>query len=195
MPSTKAELRAYFRAQRSYLNQSEQISAAKNLVAQCNQLSSFKSASKVALYLANNNELDPKLLIESCWESAKTVYLPVLHPFAPGHLAFFQYTESTLMLKNRFGILEPKLDITTISPISDLDIVFTPLVAFDINGHRLGMGGGFYDRTLAKIGQANKTQIIGLAHDCQQANTLVADSWDIPLSCIITPTRIIKVKG
>lgn len=192
-PSTlasKTELRAHFRSKRRNLSRIEQQAAAKNLLQQCLKLDAFNSAKSMAFYIANDGELDPQLLIEYCWKSAKTIYLPVLHPFARGHLAFFEYTESTPMQNNRFGIAEPKLDVTTITKVSDLDLVFTPLVAFDDNGHRMGMGGGFYDRTLASLGASNKTQLIGLAHECQQAPILASESWDIPLSKIVTPSRI-----
>lgn len=192
---SKTELRAYFRTRRRILSQDDQLYAAKNIVQRCTELNTVRSAKTVALYLANDGELNPQLLIENCWNWGKTVYLPVLHPFASGHLAFFEYTESTPMLSNRYGIPEPKLDVRTITKVSDLDLVFTPLVAFDNHGHRLGMGGGFYDRTLASIGKSNKTQLIGLAHDCQQAATLTSESWDIPLSTIITPTQLINVKS
>lgn len=192
LPS-KTELRTHFRSRRRNLSPDEQLSAAKHLVLQSTKLKSFKEAKTVALYLANDGELNPQLIIEACWKLGKAIYLPVLHPFATGHLVFFEYTESTPMQDNRFGISEPKLDVRTIIRARDLDLIFTPLVAFDHNGHRLGMGGGFYDRTLAGLGTSSKTQLVGLAHDCQQATTLSMESWDIPLSCVVTPTRIISV--
>ena len=55
------------------------------------------------------------------------------------------------MLKNKFGIWEPKLNVQNVLPLKELDILFTPLVAFDKQGNRLGMGGGFYDRTFTKL--------------------------------------------
>ena len=187
---SKTEIRTHFRAQRRKLSEAEQLKASRNLLIQCRKLEVFNSAKSVALYIANDGELDPQMLVEDCWKSGKSVYLPVLHPFAKGHLAFFKYTESTPMQNNRFGIAEPKLDVTTISRASDLDLVFTPLVAFDSNGHRLGMGGGFYDRTLASLRGSNNTQLIGLAHECQQASRLSSESWDIPVSKIVTPSQI-----
>ena len=192
---SRNDLRTHFRALRCKLTQTEQLTAARKLVAQCSQKNVLDSVQSVALYLANDGELDPQILIQHCWEKGMTVYLPVLHPFATGRLAFFEYTKLTPMKKNRFGILEPKLDVRTITKISDLDVVFMPLVAFDTNGHRLGMGSGFYDRTLAKVGNSTKTQLIGLAHDCQQAEALTSQSWDIPLSKIVTPTRVISVNS
>ncbi|WP_159287438.1 5-formyltetrahydrofolate cyclo-ligase, partial [Klebsiella pneumoniae] len=104
---------------------------------------------RIALYLANDGELNTQPLIEWLWQQGKQVYLPVLHPFAKGHLLFLHYHTHTPMDKNRYGIAEPKLDQRLICPVRELDIIGTPLVAFDQSGQRLGMGGGYYDRTLA----------------------------------------------
>ena len=100
------------------------------------------------------------------------------------------------MVKNKYGILEPKLDVRSIVSVTDIDIIFTPLVAFDEFGNRLGMGGGFYDRTLAawyleyQQNKQAKPMPIGLAHDCQKVKAIPIENWDIPLPKIITPSTI-----
>lgn len=73
--------------------------------------------------------------------------------------------------------------------IHQLDVVITPLVAFDITGNRMGMGGGYYDRTLANWRTDQRPLPIGYAHDCQQVDKLAKQHWDIPLPYIITPTQ------
>lgn len=201
---TSKQLRKQFRALRNSLNSGEQASAARGALTQCLKLESFNTAKHIALYLANDGELITQAIVDYCWKQGKSVYLPVLHPFVKNTLAFFEYSEETQMRSNRFGIDEPKLDVRKIIPVKALDIIFTPLVAFDKEGNRLGMGGGFYDRTLSKLTrtstaqtnatQTNKTQLVGLAHDCQQAEKLPAQTWDIPLSTIVTPSRVIKAK-
>ncbi len=63
-----------------------------------------------------------------------------------------------------------------------------PLVAFDSQGQRLGMGGGFYDRTLAQTDLMKKSPLrIGLAHDCQYLDYLPVEPWDLPLAWVLTP--------
>ena len=114
----------------------------------------------------------------------------MLHPFTPGHLLFLRYTATTPMTRNRYGIAEPELDVQQVLPHSMLDIICTPLVAFDEAGNRLGMGGGYYDRTLAcwhehQLGP----RPLGLAHDCQQVDAVPQAQWDVPLPQIITPSR------
>ncbi|GAL27902.1 5-formyltetrahydrofolate cyclo-ligase [Vibrio variabilis] len=104
---------------------------------------------------------------------------------------FLRYAPTTPLVYNQYKILEPRLDKQMICPVADLDIIFTPLVAFDEQGQRLGMGGGYYDRTLAPWESKSTGPIaIGLAHDCQQVSALPTESWDIPLSTIMTPSKI-----
>jgi len=146
-------------------------------------------AKTLALFLSFDGELDTKPLIDALWRRGQQVYLPVLHPFSPGHLLFLRYEAHTPLVINRLHISEPKLDITGILPPSRLDVLFTPLVAFDADGRRLGMGGGFYDRTLQHWRRESGFYPIGLAHDCQQVDAVPVEPWDIPLPEIITPSR------
>lgn len=75
----------------------------------------------------------------------------------------------------------------------DLDIVITPLAAFDLQGHRLGTGGGYYDRTFAFLQKntVKKPKIIGLAYAEQQAELLPHDQWDIDLDGVVTEKGIV----
>lgn len=185
-----SNLRNQFRTKRRSLSPAEQTQASRTLVAQIQQLSILSAGQQVALYLANDGELDPTLLIDYCWANNIQVYLPVLHPFAKGYLLFHSYRADTPMVANRYGIAEPLLTCNDICPLAKLDFIFTPLVAFDATGNRLGMGGGYYDRTLKPIVRNNlATQLIGLAHDCQMSNKLPTQPWDIPLNKIITPNN------
>ncbi|GGD49644.1 5-formyltetrahydrofolate cyclo-ligase [Lacimicrobium alkaliphilum] len=194
--STPQELRQHFRQRRRQLSHLEQQQASTAVLEHCHQLPEFSLAGNIACYLAEDGELDPTPIIDYCWQQKKHLCLPVLHPFCKGHLLFVRYESNTLMIPNRFNISEPQLECARIVPLSDLDIIFTPLVAFDSLGHRMGMGGGFYDRTLAPLyrnspeQQHKKVSVIGLAHDCQQAEKLTAQAWDLPMQKIITPSAV-----
>lgn len=179
------------RKKRNQLPSDTQYLAGLDLIRQFAQLPELLSAQHIALYLTADGEIDTKPLIEWLWQQGKSTYLPVIHPFSKGHLLFLRYQSDTPMLLNQYSIAEPKLDQTQVYPVAKLDLVCTPLVAFDRQGQRLGMGGGYYDRTLAPwfaTGQGPKP--IGLAHDCQQVEQLPVESWDVPLPKIVTPSRI-----
>lgn len=188
--TSRAAIRQQVRLIRQQLSASQQQVAAKSLVIQVKQLPQFNSSQHIALYLTNDGELDTSLLIQALWQLDKTVYLPVLHPFVPGYLLFIRYDRTTPLQTNRFGILQPSLACHTIIPLAELDLIFTPLVAFDYKGNRLGMGGGFYDRTLSQLPLNHHSRCIGLAHSCQQVPALPIASWDIPLQTIVTPEQI-----
>jgi 5-formyltetrahydrofolate cyclo-ligase len=190
----RALLRQYFREKRNQLTTEVQRQHAIDCLNICLQSNVLQSTSNVACYLANDGELDPWDIIEFCWQQGTQVLLPVVDPERPGYLNFVKYRRDSSMQVNRFGIAEPIVTYDSICKLEKIDIIFAPLVAFDQYGNRLGMGGGFYDRTLAPIRQYNLgPRLIGLAHDCQQADKIPADGWDIPLQSIITPRQYLQV--
>lgn len=164
------------------------IRATEKILAEITRL----KAKHVALYLTNDGELDTQPLIHALWELGVNLYLPRLHPFSRGNLLFFAYTPETTLVENKLKILEPVLDIDKMMLPHQLDAVVTPLVAFDSTGTRMGMGGGFYDRTLANWHKTGKPYPIGFAHDCQQVESLPSEHWDVPLPIIVTPTRVLR---
>ncbi len=189
-------IRQEVRTKRRQLNAEQQQEQAnllcKTLIAQID----LEHVKHIAIYLANDGELNTKPFINWCWKNKISVYLPVIHPFNKGHLLFLEYAKTSVMIKNKYGISEPKLDVRTIVAVNDIDIIFAPLVAFDQTGNRLGMGGGFYDRTLAvwyleyQQNKQTKPMPIGLAHNCQKVKAIPIENWDIPLPKIITPSTI-----
>ncbi|MGL9774650.1 MAG: 5-formyltetrahydrofolate cyclo-ligase [Sodalis sp. (in: enterobacteria)] len=186
----RQSLRNHIRLRRRALSPERQTAAAQRVVSHVMNDSHIHSARTLAVFLSFDGELDTQPLIDALWAAGKQVYLPVLHPFTPGHLLFMRYAAATPLVLNRLRIREPQLDITTLLPLAGLDILFTPLVAFDTQGQRLGMGGGFYDRTLQHWRPQTGFYPIGLAHDCQQvADPLPVREWDIGLPEIITPFR------
>lgn len=187
--SLRQQIRQQARARRKQLTYHQQQQEAVQLAQRLKSHPKLQQAKKVALYLANDGELDPALLIKQLWQQQKDVYLPTVHPFSPGNLLFLRYDANSTMISNKYGISEPKLDVSIVCPISELDVIFTPLVAFDSSGNRMGMGGGYYDRALCGWQQRRFPYPIGLAHDCQRFDTLPIEAWDIPLPEIITPSK------
>ncbi|MBD1572413.1 5-formyltetrahydrofolate cyclo-ligase [Vibrio sp. S17_S38] len=188
---SRDRIRTLIRKRRQALSPQDQTQAGLDLLNQIKKLPHIIRAKSIALYLSIDGEVDTTPSIKWLWQQNKQVLLPVIHPFSSGHLLFLNYLPTTPMLINQYGILEPILDKTQICPLSNIDIIFTPLVAFDESGQRLGMGGGYYDRTLEKSFETGEgAQAIGLAHNCQKVDTLPTQHWDIPLSIIVTPKQI-----
>tara|TARA_R110000744_G_scaffold31848_8_gene74751 strand:- start:5695 stop:6291 length:597 start_codon:yes stop_codon:yes gene_type:complete len=189
---TRQTLRQHFRQKRNSLSDEQQIRASHELLSQCLVTEQYQQANNIACYLAQDGEISMQPVIEDAWMQRKIVCLPVLHPFAKGQLLFLRYHKDSQMKANRFGIPEPAMRVTDIVPLPLIDVIFAPLVAFDSQAHRLGMGGGFYDRTLAPVARNTfTTEVYGVAHDCQNVlNGIKNDKWDIPMQKIITPSKI-----
>ena len=142
-------------------------------------------------YAATDGEASLQPLFKTLLKIPKQLYLPTLKPHASA-LWFKPYHPSAPTLHNRFGIIEPATHQRF--PAWALDVVFVPLVAFDEQGNRLGMGGGFYDRTFQFMPQKqrNTPKLVGIAHECQKYSHLTKQSWDIPLSWVVTEKRLYR---
>lgn len=194
----RQQLRRQIRARRRALSPLQQQRAAESLFRLLKRQPLFIRSRRIAFYLANDGEISPHLLLEQAQKMGKRCYLPVLQPGAENRLWFARYRTDTPMYVNRFGISEPLPDSGSLLQAPQLDLVLMPLVAFDRQGGRLGMGGGFYDRTFAFKSaagvSAHKPYLLGLAHSCQEVAELELAHWDIPLHGVATDAGLV-VKG
>jgi len=193
----KKQLRNELRVRRRALNPTQQTQASIFLLRQMMKLPQFMRARNVALYMANDGEIDPEPIARQLWKMEKHCFLPVLRPDKRKDLWFVEYTPDALLTKNRFGIPEPDFRSQHRMSAQLLDVVLMPLVGFDRTGARLGMGGGFYDATFAfkQKKPTGKPALIGLAHACQQVDSLTTDAWDIPLFAIATDKETILTQA
>ncbi|MBY4676903.1 5-formyltetrahydrofolate cyclo-ligase [Marinobacterium arenosum] len=185
----RQQLRRQMRAARRALTPQQQKQAAQRLLGNLCSLSYFIRAQHIALYLPSDGEIDPRPLLERCWAMGKQTYLPILHPVRHNRLWFAPYDADTIMTRNCYGIEEPDLVKAPRRPAWALDLVLLPLVAFDADGGRMGMGGGYYDRTFAYTRRTQHMRgptLLGLAHELQKVDSLPVASWDIPLTGIVT---------
>ncbi|MCO4758097.1 MAG: 5-formyltetrahydrofolate cyclo-ligase [Oceanospirillaceae bacterium] len=185
----RQQLRQDIRRKRRALTRTEQLRAAKRLHAQLCRRPEFIRARHVALYLPNDGEIDPRPLLESCWKMGKKTYLPVLHPILHNRLWFVPFDRQTKLVRNIYKIEEPPIIKAPRRPPWALDLVLLPLVAFDADGNRMGMGGGYYDRTFSFKSRRQSIpgpKLIGLAHELQRVDRLPVENWDIPLAGIIS---------
>jgi len=192
--SDRTSLRKELRARRNTLNPSQQEAASAWALRHLMKLPKFIRAQHVALYIPADGELDPRPVTEQLWKMGKRCYLPVLHPSQERQLWFVEYTPDALLKPNRFGIPEPDHRQAQRIAANLLDIVLLPLVGFDRQGGRLGMGGGFYDTTFAfHKGKKTKPYLLGIAHACQEVESLEMADWDIPLYGVVTDKELIVV--
>jgi len=184
----KKKLRAEMRLQRRALNFQQQKTASRKLISNLKTNGLLQRHQHIALYLANDGEISPNDLIPQLHKFKKQVYLPVIHPLKKQQMVFCQITSTTKFQKNSYGIEEPIFKFSRRLPAKYLSLVFMPLVAFDENGNRMGMGGGFYDRSFEfKLNEKKaRPRLIGLAHDFQKQALLPLEPWDIPLHGIMT---------
>lgn len=186
---SRQSLRRLLRQARRALTPLQQKQAAKALYRQLAQDPLFRRARHVALYLPTNGEIDPRPLLREAQRRGKRAYLPVLNAWPREKMVFQRLLPGERLQKNRFRILEPRANQAQQRKVWALDLVMMPLVGFDEFGGRLGMGGGFYDRSLAyrKMRKKwHKPTLLGLAHECQQVDRLVMASWDMPLAATVT---------
>ena len=150
------------------------------------KLRPMQRAKRIGAYFPMRGELDCRGLIQQAWDRRRLVYLPVLHG---SQLRFRAYTPGTRLVPNRFGIPEPAYG-DELSAMG-LDVAITPLVAFDMTGNRLGMGGGYYDRSFRFVLNREcwrHPQLVGFAFDMQRVTELDSFAWDIPLDAAVTET-------
>ncbi len=185
-------IRSMMRQRRRSLTRQQQLIASNGLTEQLCRLPAFRYRQHIAFYLANDGEIDPQLALGIAQQAGKTCYLPALNPLKQNRLHFVRHRANDPLVANRFGILEPSLRSNPIASLHAIDLILLPLVAFDKHGNRLGMGAGFYDRTLSNRGR--HTLLIGLAHSCQETDNIARQHWDIPLHAIVTERNIIQIR-
>ncbi|WP_119394922.1 5-formyltetrahydrofolate cyclo-ligase [Salinibius halmophilus] len=184
---TRDQLRKHSRQARRQLSQQAQHIAALQLATQFSRSLAYQKAKTLGLYLSFDGEISTAPLIEQAWQDGKQVYLPVV-PRQGRKMRFVRFAEHTVLIKNKFGIWEPKYSQHIKSWA--IDIVCMPLVAFDPAGNRMGMGGGFYDTTFAvKHQHGFGPKLVGFAHEVQKQATLPVAAWDVPLDAILTGTH------
>lgn len=151
------------------------------------QSSLFHSSHHIACYAAGDNEFCSDAIIKHIWKMKKNCYLPVL---TEKILTFVAYREGDHLKKNRYRILEPLAE--NHFPIDNIQVVLVPLVAFDLQGNRIGMGAGYYDRTFAFLKKMpeRKIRLIGLGYEFQHIEALPHDEWDVPLDGILTEKKL-----
>jgi 5-formyltetrahydrofolate cyclo-ligase len=182
--SHRKSLRSELRARRRALNPGERLLAARRVAANVDHIFRLKAGQRIALYAAMPEELDAAPLIELAVARGCEIYLPRIDR----HTGCIHFTvRDGATRPNHLGIDEPAGRRTI--GARWLDLVFLPLVGFDAHGLRLGMGGGYYDRTFAFL-NLRKTwrapRLIGIAYQLQRIEHIEAQPHDVRLDAVVT---------
>ena len=186
-------LRASLRQSRQQLSPEKRHIAARSLLDLIGHQDFFRVAQRIAFYQVIDGEIDPQLLLDLALSEGKACFLPVLSRENPEFVSFAAYDADTPLVENQWGIAEPSPE-TIVSP-TNFDVVSVPLVGFNEQCFRMGMGKGFYDRTFSfKIfNRCSRPLLVGLAHESQLVKeAFPVESWDVRLDAIATDKKIYR---
>jgi 5-formyltetrahydrofolate cyclo-ligase len=170
--------------------ETEQLAVAANALAErILSLDEYRQAQHVGAYFAVNGEIGLMPVIDHALTQGKNVYLPNLDRQA---LRFSPFFHAQKMRINKFRLPEPDVGEAEMLMPEELDLVLAPLVVFDSERNRIGMGGGFYDRSFAfrKCPENKKPMLIGVAHELQKVERIVPQEWDVRLDMIVTDQAV-----
>jgi len=184
----RRQLRRDIRAKRRAIPAAVREQADRAIHAQIRSLPEYRRARSVALFLAFDGEPSLGSLVDAARRHRKRLYVPVLRGMT---MRFAELLPGTTLAANVFGIMEPK-----VGPRIDarkLDLVLTPLVAFDDRGVRVGVGRGYYDRAFQFLRHRShwrRPKLLGVAYELQRVGALTPNSWDVPLWGVVTERQV-----
>ena len=181
---TQDELRQRNRKLRAGISQDDLAIAAGRLFEKIIELPEYLQAQRIAAYFAVNGEIGLDPVIDYALAQGKQIYLPNLDQQS---LRFSPYFREQKMRINKFKLPEPDVSESEMLQPTELDLVLAPLVVFDVDRNRIGMGGGFYDRSFAFRKQGiDKPVLVGVAHEMQKVDRIIPEKWDVRLDRVVT---------
>jgi 5-formyltetrahydrofolate cyclo-ligase len=181
-------LRRDLRAKRRALPPLVRWHADDTIQASIRRLPEFRRAQRIALFLAFDGEPSLAALTDAARRQRKRLYVPVLRGMT---MTFAELAHGATLTPNFFGIMEPKVGMKI--DARKLDLVLTPLVAFDDRGVRVGVGRGYYDRCfrfLRHRSHWHRPKLMGVAYELQRVPPLVPSAWDVPLWGVVTEAGV-----
>jgi 5-formyltetrahydrofolate cyclo-ligase len=155
------------------------------------KIDKYQQSEKIMLYISTNSEVQTRGIIEYSLKANKEVFIPLIdqdnHKIVPSLIKDFE----TEIAPGSLGIFQPKEEFRRLFPADILNLVIVPGIAFTETGHRLGRGGGYYDRFLKTLSGSAHT--IALAFEMQIVQEIPLEKSDMPVGCIITEERIIQI--
>ncbi|KAB3533545.1 5-formyltetrahydrofolate cyclo-ligase [Alkaliphilus serpentinus] len=187
----KKQLRLETLRAREALNSEEVLLKSSSIITIFKESNFYKEAKNIMIYVSFRNEVDTLGLIEEMIQEGKRVFIPLTVDKTRELLVSeVQDIKEDLEIGN-FGVLEPKKEKERILDPNILDLIVVPGVSFDKRGYRIGYGGGYYDRFLAKH---NDITTLSLIFQLQLIDQVPNDTFDIPVDYLITEKELIKCK-
>jgi len=193
---TRAERRR-LRALRLGLPRAERVAAEAAILAALKRLRVLRRGRRVAVYLAMPGEVSLAGAIAAAFDCGADVYVPRLTSRRHGRMRFVRLRRDCRLRPNAaaFGILEPAGGTRGWLPPAHLDAILVPLVGFDRQGNRLGMGAGYYDRALRRLRNRDRPwrrpRLVGIAFGCQETTRIEPAPWDVALDLVVTEKEVI----
>lgn len=190
----KTELRKLIKEKRKTFSKKELDKLSLKIADNLLSLKEMAFAKNVLIYVSTKGEVDTLRLIEELFKLGKIVYVPKVIDIKTGLMRFYKISSLEDLEPGCMNILEPKksLEILEESLIDDSFVIVMPGLAFDKKGHRLGYGGGFYDRFNARV--YSGLLKLALSFDFQLVDELIANEFDIDVDKVITENEIINCK-
>jgi len=180
----RRSLRQRIRAERRALSAANRAAADRAIAAHIRGLDVFRRARRLAVFLAFDGEPSLRRVVEEAARAGKRVYAPIITRSA---MTFAELDHAADLGTNFYGILEP--DSAKRIDARRLDLVLTPLVAFDDRGVRIGVGRGYYDRCFRFLrvrGAWQRPKLLGVAYELQHVHAIAPEPWDVPLWGAVT---------
>jgi 5-formyltetrahydrofolate cyclo-ligase len=179
----KAELRARMLAARAGLSAEERTAAGRLIRDAVLSLPEVQMAGTVAAYYSVGAEPDTRGLVYALWKRGTYVVLPLLRP--DGDLDWASYEGPDSLVPGPRGLREPAEPSRGADAVTRADVVLVPALAVDRAGHRLGRGGGSFDRALARVGPL--IPVIALLYDDELITRVPAEPHDVPVRAAVRP--------
>lgn len=185
----KTEIRRRLREIRKAYNAAARQAASQSLVRLALRHRLLAKGRRVGLYIPSNSEIDVHPLLRRACAMRASCFLPIIPRPGRKRMWFSEMGQHPLWVLNRYGIPENRQPLARRVRAQKLDLLFMPLLGFDSRGFRLGMGGGYYDASLAylkRLRHWKKPRVVGVAFSGQEVERLPEDVWDIPLDAVLT---------
>jgi 5-formyltetrahydrofolate cyclo-ligase len=190
------EARRRLRALRAAIPQPERLAANRAIRAELRRLRIWRPGLRVAVFLGLPDEVDLRPCFDAAWRRGVRLYVPRILSLRRGALAFVPFERDGRLQRNWFGIDEPVTTLHRRVTARQLDVIVTPLLGFDAQCHRLGMGAGFYDRALrTRLDHARtfrRPRLVGVAFAIQRVERIEPSPWDVALDMVVTEHGVFR---